>query len=116
MADVTIWHNPRCSKSRQAYELLRERGVDAEVVRYLEETPSRAELERVLGLLGIDDPSAIARKGEARWNELGLDGAGGDAVLEAMVANPILIERPIVIRGERAVVGRPPERVLELLD
>ena len=116
MADVTIWHNPRCSKSRQAAELLEGRGVEAEVVRYLDQAPSRAELERVLGLLGTDDPTTIARTGEARWKELGLDGAGRDAVLDAMAENPILIERPIVIRGDRAVVGRPPERVLELLD
>lgn len=115
MADVTIWHNPRCSKSRGAYELLRQHGVNAEVVRYLEEAPSRAELERVLGLLGADDPTTIARKGEAPWKELELDGADRDTVLEAMVANPILIERPIIVRGDRAVVGRPPERVLELL-
>lgn len=116
MADVTIWHNPRCSKSRGAYELLRQHGIDAEVVKYLEEAPSRSELERVLALLGSDDPSTIARKGEAAWKELGLHDADRDAVLEAMVANPILIERPIVIRGDRAVVARPPERVLELLD
>lgn len=116
MADVTIWHNPRCSKSRGAQELLRKHGIDAEVVKYLEEAPTRAELERVLGLLGTDDPSTIARKGEAPWKELGLEDADRDAVLEAMVAHPILIERPIVIRGDRAVVARPPERVLELLD
>ena len=114
--DVTIWHNPRCSKSRQASEILQERGVDATVVRYLDEAPSRDELERVLGLLGTDDPTAIARRGEDRWKELGLDGAERSAVLDAMAANPILIERPIVIRGDRAVVGRPPEKVLELLD
>ena len=116
MGDVTIWHNPRCSKSRGAYEILQERGIDAEVVKYLDEAPSRAELERVLGLLGTDDPTAIARTGEDRWKELGLAGADRDAVLDAMAANPILIERPIVIKGDRAVVGRPPERVLELLD
>jgi arsenate reductase len=116
MADVTLWHNPRCSKSRAAQAILDERGIDATVVRYLDEAPSRAELERVLGLLGTDDPTAIARRGEDRWKELGLDGADRDAVLDAMAANPILIERPIVIRGDRAVVGRPPEKILELLD
>ena len=116
MADVTIWHNPRCSKSRQAAELLESRGVEAEVVRYLDQAPSRAELERVLGLLGTDDPTTIARTGEARWKELGVDAGDRDAVLDALAANPALIERPIVIKGDRAVVGRPPERVLELLD
>jgi arsenate reductase len=116
MADVTLWHNPRCSKSRAAQAILDERGIDATVVRYLDEAPSRAELERVLGLLGTDDPTAIARRGEDRWKELGLDGADRDAVLDAMAANPILIERPILIRGDRAVVGRPPEKILELLD
>jgi arsenate reductase len=116
MADVTLWHNPRCSKSRAAQAILDERGIDATVVRYLDEAPSRAELERVLGLLGTGDPTAIARRGEDRWKELGLDGADRDAVLDAMAANPILIERPILIRGDRAVVGRPPEKILELLD
>jgi arsenate reductase len=116
MADLTIWHNPRCSKSRTTLGILEEHGVEAEVVKYLDDAPSRAELERVLGLLGTDDPTAMARTGEARWKELGLDGADRDAVLDAMAANPILIERPIVIRGDRAVVGRPPENVLELLE
>ena len=116
MADVTIWHNPRCSKSRGAYEILQDRGVDLDVVRYLDDAPTRDELERVLALLGTDDVTAIARTGEARWKELGLGVADRDTILDAMVANPILIERPIVIRGDRAVVGRPPEKVLELLD
>jgi arsenate reductase len=115
MADVTIWHNPRCSKSRQAHELLRERGVEFDEVRYLDVAPTRAEIERVLGLLGTDDPVTIARTGEDRWKELGLKGADRDTVLDAMAANPVLIERPIVIRGDRAVVGRPPEKVLDLL-
>ena len=115
MADVTIWHNPRCSKSRQAHALLTERGVAFDEVRYLDAAPTRDELERVLGLLGTDDPKAIARRGEDRWKELGLDGADRDKILDAMAANPILIERPIVIRGDRAVIGRPPENVLDLL-
>jgi arsenate reductase len=116
MADVTVWFNARCSKCRTAQGILEEHGVDAEYVRYLESTPTRAELEHVLGLLGTDDPIAIARRGEDRWKELALDGADRDAVLDALAANPILIERPIVIRGDRAVVARPPEKVLELLD
>src|SRR5712691_2373057 len=98
MADVTVWFNPRCSKCRTAQGLLQERGVDADYVRYLDAAPSRAELERVLGLLGTDDPTDIARRGEARWKELGLATASRDEILDAMAANPILIERPIVIR------------------
>ena len=114
--DVTVWFNPRCSKCRTAQGILEERGVDAEYVRYLESAPTRDELERVLGMLGTDDQPAIARRGEDSWKELGLDGRSRDEVLDAMAANPILIERPIVIRGDRAVVARPPEKVLDLLD
>jgi arsenate reductase len=114
--DVTVWFNPRCSKCRTAQGILEERGVEADYVRYLDSAPSRDELERVLGLLGTDDPTAIARRGEDRWKELGLDGKSRGEVLDAMAANPILIERPIVIRGDRAVVARPPEKVLDLLD
>ena len=116
MSDVTVWFNARCSKCRTTQGILEERGVDADYVKYLEQAPSRAELERVLAMLGTDDPTAIARRGEDRWKELGLDGAGRDEILDAMAANPILIERPIVIRGDRAVVARPPEKVLDLLD
>lgn len=112
--DVTIWHNPRCSKSRGALALLGERGVDPTVLRYLDDAPSRAELERVLQLLGTDDPRAITRTAERLYRELGLAGADRDTLLDALAAHPALIERPIVIRGDRAVVGRPPERVDEL--
>jgi arsenate reductase (glutaredoxin) len=113
--DVTIWHNPRCSKSRGALALLTEHGVDPEVVRYLDAAPTRGEFEDVLRMLGTDDPLVITRTGEARYKELGLAGAGREALLDALAANPVLIERPIVIAGGRAVVGRPPERVLDLL-
>lgn len=116
MSDVTVWFNQSCSKCRTTQGILAERGVDAEYVRYLEQTPSKDELRRVIALLGVDGPRAIARTGESVWKELGLDDAGDDELLDAMVANPILIERPIVIRGDRAVIGRPPENVLELLD
>ena len=112
---VTVWFNPNCSKCRTVQGILAERGVDADYVRYLEQTPTRAELEGVLAMLGTDDPRAIMRTGEAVYKELGLAGADRDALFEAMVANPVLIERPIVIRGERAVIGRPPENVLGLL-
>ena len=112
---MTVWFNPNCSKCRTVQGILAERGVDANYVRYLEQTPTRAEIEAVLTQLGTDDPRTIMRTGEAVYNELGLAVADRDALLDAMVANPILIERPIVIRGERAVVGRPPENVLDLL-
>ena len=116
MSDVTVWFNPSCSKCRTTQGILAEHGVDANYVRYLEQTPAREELVRVLGLLGSTDPRAIARTGEAVWKQLGLAGATDDEILDAMVAHPILIERPIVIRGNRAVIGRPPENVLELLE
>jgi arsenate reductase (glutaredoxin) len=112
---TVVWFNPSCSKCRTVQGILSERGVDANYVRYLEQTPDRAEIEAVLARLGTDDPRMIMRTGEAVYTELGLADADRDALLEAMVANPILIERPIVIRGDRAVVGRPPENVLDLL-
>jgi len=115
MSDVTVWFNPNCSKCRTVQGILADKGVEADYVRYLEQTPSRAEIEAVLGMLGTDDPRSIMRTGEPVYGELGLAGAGRDALLDAMVAHPILIERPIVIRGDRAVVGRPPENVLDLL-
>lgn len=114
--DVTVWFNPSCSKCRGARDLLDDRGVACEIVRYLDDAPSRAEIERVLSLLGSDDPRAMMRTGEPLYAELQLAGADRDALLDAMAAHPILIERPIVIRGDRAVVARPPEKLLELLD
>lgn len=116
MTDVTIWFNPRCSKCRGADQLLREHGVDPEVVRYLDDPPSRDELERVLALLGTDDPREMMRTKEAVYTELGLADAGRDRLLDAMAEFPILIERPVVIRRDHAVIARPPERLLELLD
>ena len=112
----TVWFNAKCSKCRGARELLEERGVDADYVNYLETTPDRAEIVRVMGLLGIDDPRQMMRTGENVYAELGLAAADRERLLDAMVEHPILIERPIVVRGDRAVIGRPPERVLELLD
>lgn len=114
--DLTVWFNPACSKCRTAQGILTERGVAADYVRYLDTAPSRADLERVLALLGTDDPRAITRTGEAVYAELGLAGADRNTLLEALAAHPILIERPIAIRGDRAVVARPADRILELLD
>lgn len=119
MADgdaCTIYFNPRCSKCRGTMALLGERGVTPEVVEYLTDAPDRAELERLMGLLAIDDPRAMMRRGEPVYGELGLAGAGRDELLDAIAAHPVLLERPIVVRGDRAVIARPPERALELLD
>ena len=113
--DITIWHNPRCSKSRGALALLSEHGVEPAVVRYLDTAPTRADIEDVLRRLGTDDPLAITRTGEPLYRELGLAGAARGDLLDALAAHPVLIERPIVLVGDRAVVARPPARVLELL-
>lgn len=114
--EVSVYFNPACSNCRTVQGLLAERGVDADYVRYLEQAPTRDELERVLGLLGTDDPREMIRTKEPEYAELGLESAGRDELLDAMAAQPRLIQRPIVIRGDRAVIARPPERVAELLD
>lgn len=116
MTDPTVWYNPRCSKCRSARDILAERGVDAEYLEYLREPPTVDDLKQVLAMIGTDDPRDIARRGEAKWKELGLSDASADEILKAMAENPILIERPIVVVGDRAVVARPPERLLEILD
>ena len=111
-----IWHNPRCSKSRQTLTLLEERGISAAVRLYLDDAPSPTEVAKVLNQLGIA-PWELLRRGEKVFKELGLDKNTADqALVEAMSANPILIERPIVIHGGRAALGRPPESVLGLFD
>jgi arsenate reductase len=115
LCDLTVYFNPSCSKCRGARDIIGERGVSADYVEYLETRPDRAELERLMGLLGIDDPRAMMRTGEPVYRELDLAEANGDALLDAIAAHPILLERPIVIRGDRAVIARPPERLLELL-
>lgn len=116
-ADVVIWHNPRCTKSRQTLELLRQRGVEPEVRKYLEDPPSAAELAEVLERLGMG-PRDLLRKKEAPYRELGLgDPARTDEdIIAAMAGAPILIERPVVVRGDRAVLGRPPENVTALFE
>lgn len=117
MARFEILHNPRCSKSREALRRLREAGVEPAITEYLAAPPSPARLREILALLGIDDPRAIMRTGEAVYRELGLAAVTDrDRLLAAIAEHPILLERPIVIRDEtRAVVGRPPERVDELI-
>ena len=113
---TSVFFNPECSNCRTAAAILEERGVDADYIRYLETSPTRDELEAVLVKLGTDDPRDIVRTKEPVYAELDLDSADRDQLLDAMVANPILIQRPIVIHGDRAIVARPPERLLELLD
>jgi arsenate reductase (glutaredoxin) len=113
---MQVFFNPACSKCRTVKAMLEERGLDAEYVRYLESSPTKAELQRVLSLLGTDDPRQMMRTKEPLFRELGLGSADRDALLDAMVEHPILIERPIIIRGDRAVIGRPPERALELFE
>jgi arsenate reductase len=114
--DVTVWFNPACSKCRGARDLLDAEGVTCEIVRYLDDTPSADEIRRVSGLLGLDSFRGMMRTGESVYGELGLADAAEDVLLKAMVEHPILIERPIIIKGDRAVIGRPPERLRELLD
>ncbi|QQD19755.1 arsenate reductase (glutaredoxin) [Spongiibacter nanhainus] len=116
MSDYTIYHNPRCSKSRQTLQLLEENGIEAEVIRYLETPPDAATLAELLEKLGLE-PRQLLRKGEAEYKELGLadSSLSDDDLIKAMVAAPKLIERPIVVKGARAVLGRPPENVLELI-
>ena len=115
MADACVLFNPSCSKCRGARDLLAERGVDAEYVEYLKTAPSRDDLHRYMTLLGIDDPRQMMRTGESVYGELGLADADKDRLLEAITEHPILLERPIVIVGDRAVIARPPEKLLDLL-
>lgn len=111
---VTIYHNPRCSKSRQTLAILEEKGVQHDVVEYLTTPPSQAELKRVLAMLGVK-AADIIRKKEAK--EAGIDPAAMTeaALIKAMVDNPIIIERPIVVADGKAVMGRPPENVLSII-
>ncbi|HVM12723.1 MAG TPA: arsenate reductase (glutaredoxin) [Egibacteraceae bacterium] len=111
-----MWFNPQCSNCRNAKALLSEQGAHVQELRYLEERPDRAALERLMAMLGIDDPRQMMRTGEQAYRDLALADADLDELLDAMVANPILIQRPIAIRGDRAVIARPPERALELLE
>jgi len=113
---TTIYHNPRCSKSRQTLALLEERGISPRVVDYLKTPPSAAELKAILKKLGLR-PRDLMRKGEPLYAELGLKDRDldDDALIALMVANPILIERPIVVSGGKAAIGRPPESVIRIL-
>jgi len=112
--DTTIWHNPRCTKSRQALALLREHGIEPKVYLYLDTPPSLSDLKKVLKTLGITAQD-LARKGEDAYKDGGLKDADDAGVLKAMVAEPRLIERPIVITEKGAVIGRPTEKILEII-
>ncbi len=116
MSDLMLYHNPRCSKSRSALELLQARGLAPEVVLYLETPPDAAQLRDVLSKLGIG-ARQLLRTGEDAYKQLNLadQSLTDEQLIAAMVAHPKLIERPILVAGDKAVIGRPPENVLELL-
>ena len=113
---TTLYHNPRCSKSRDALSLLRNRGVEPEIILYLETPPNAKTLKAILAKLGISARDLL-RKGEDAYKTLNLDNESlsETALIKAMIENPKLIERPIAINGEKAVIGRPPENVLTIL-
>ena len=115
-SSVTIYHNPRCSKSRQTLQLICDSGVEPNVVEYLKTPPSAAELDGILNRLDLE-PAELMRRKEATFSDLDLPNREltRDEAIAIMVANPVLIERPIVVRGAAAVIGRPPENVKELL-
>lgn len=114
--DVVIWHNPSCTKSRQALELLTERGYEPTVRQYLKDPPSEGELRAVLKKLGFRDPKELLRTKEKEYAALGVAELEGDAVVRAMAEHPRLIERPVVITKKGARIGRPTEAILEVLE
>lgn len=115
MQDIEIWHNPKCSKSRAAMELLENKGIDANVVKYLEQTPTKEQIEDVLKKLKIS-AKELLRTGEDVYKELNLkDINDEETIVDFMVKNPILIERPIIIKGDNAVIARPIENLSELI-
>ncbi len=113
---ITIYHNPRCSKSRQTLGLLQDRGVEFRVIEYLNSPPSADQLEHILTLLSLE-PRELMRRNEKEYRSLDLDNTdlSRDALIDAMITHPILIQRPIVVSADKAVIGRPPEAVLALL-
>jgi len=113
---LTIWHNPRCRKSRETLNLIEDAGAELQIRRYLEDVPSASEIKEILILLGLNHPRTLMRRGDRIYKELGLkDVAEAKILIQAMVDYPILIERPVVSNGTRAVIGRPPEAVQALL-
>ena len=117
MQKVQIWHNPRCSKSRQALSLLDESGIEKDVVKYLEENPDKETIKKLLKMLGFSSARELMRTKEAIYKELGLkDETDEEKLIEAMVEHPKLIERPIIIKGDKAIIARPPEKVSDFLN
>jgi arsenate reductase len=114
-SEPQLYVNDECSKCRSALAILDERAVEAEHVRYLEAPPTIADLQRLMTMLAIDDPRQMMRPGEPVYAELGLENATPHQLLDAITTHPILLERPIFVVGDRAVIARPPERLLELL-
>ncbi len=115
MAEITIWHNPRCSKSREALKILEENNTEAEVVKYLESTPSKEEIKNILKMLGLSARELMRTK-EDIYKELNLkDENDEDALIEAMAKHPKLIERPVIIKGDKAIIGRPTSIVAEFI-
>lgn len=113
---VTIYHNPRCSKSRETLALLEERGIEPKIIRYLDETPSKATLKGLVKKLGASSARDMMRVKEAPYHELSLaDAKAETALIDAIAENPVLLERPIVVNGDKAAIGRPPEAVLKIL-
>ena len=113
---VTIYHNPRCSKSRQTLELLRGKGLEPEIIEYLKNPPGKSEMTGILALLGLD-PRGLMRKKETEYKANGLDAPdlSDEQLLDALVEHPVLIERPIVLANGKAAIGRPPENVLKII-
>ncbi len=111
---VRVYFNPACSKCRGARDLLEARGTSVTLVRYLDDRPTRPQLEAIVRMLGVASPREMMRTNEPVYRDLGLADADDNRLLDAMVEHPILIERPIVIRGNRAVIARPPEKLLML--
>lgn len=112
---IKIYHNPRCRKSREGLAILEKSGQEFEIVKYLEDTPTKAELKDLVDQLGIE-PIDLVRKNEAIWKEQYKGKTlSDDQILEAMAAHPKLIERPIVVKGNKAVLGRPPEQIKTIL-
>jgi arsenate reductase len=115
MQNIQIWHNPRCSKSRNALTLLEEKGIEADVVKYLEQTPNKEQLKDVLKMLGIS-AKELLRTGEEIYKELNLKEENDEEkIIDAMLSHPKLIERPIIIKNGKAVIARPIENLEELL-
>lgn len=112
---VTLYHNPRCSKSRETLALLEARGIEPEIVRYLETPPDRETLQILLQKLGMSSARQLMRTREDLFQALQLENASESQLLDALAAHPELLERPIVINGDRARLGRPPEAVLAIL-